>query len=401
MLIKYFYKPLYFIIIILIFNTVLYSEQKPQNLNPKITLNPSLNINYKSQFSLKMIGFMQLDTVFHNDGQFDHPNGTTIRRARVGFSGKTHKVFSYKFLYDFGNDNPELQDAFVALHLNKNNKFKLGQFKEPIGLEWQSPSPAWTFMELPLTAALTPRRSIGFAWENINEKFRTSMGVFGQNATQKKSDDEAFSFDLHHVYTIQNNHNQYIHLGTSLSHRKPDQSDNSFSYKTKSETSTIKTPVLNTGKVKNIDYANIIGFETLSIFTNYKFQAEYILSKVNRDHGLNNYKLDGLYFQLSTILNGGKFNFNRKKFIFTNHLNKTVWDNSFGTWELAYRFERLNFNRDGLNKGKLKRNALALNWHASQHIKTSLNYSHAKSDIYAFISNEDVHTIALRTHLKF
>lgn len=103
----------YLIFILCLTSCLIYSENKTKDDSLKLSLNPSLSIANKDQFSLKLIGFMQLDSVLHIDDVVDHPNGTSIRRARVGFAGDVKKVFSYKFLYDFGNDNPELQDALV------------------------------------------------------------------------------------------------------------------------------------------------------------------------------------------------------------------------------------------------------------------------------------------------
>lgn len=256
-------------------------------------------------------------------------------------------------------------------------------------------------MELPLVTALTPRRSIGLNWLNLNQNFRTSIGIFGENVNKKRTDEEAYSINFHSAYTFFNENKRHFHLGLSLSYREPDQASESLAYKVKSETSTTQAPVLKTGAITNVDYANIIGIESLFINKAYKIQGEYVILSLNRSSGFEDHKLNSYYIQLSKMLKGGSFLFDRNRHQFKNKIDKDVWGHGYGAWELAYRFEMLNFNNGLLDKGKLVRNALAFNWHASQHIKISLNYSYCKSDANASIANEDHHIFGIRTHFKF
>ena len=66
-----------------------------------------------------------------------------IRQARLEVEGKALNIWSYKFQYDFTASNVTkvgaaggIRDAYIALTYFNPITFQVGQFFEPVGLEW-------------------------------------------------------------------------------------------------------------------------------------------------------------------------------------------------------------------------------------------------------------------------
>ena len=62
---------------------------------------------------------------------------------------------------DFGQNNPQIQEAFLELKTVKFAKLRVGKFKEPIGLEVLRSDRELTFAERSLASDLVPLRYIG------------------------------------------------------------------------------------------------------------------------------------------------------------------------------------------------------------------------------------------------
>ncbi len=89
------------------------------------------------------------------DNRFD------IRRARLIFRGTLTRWFRFGMEYEFqGNETSNLVDAYgegvMGVHA-----LRIGQFKEPFSLEWQTPDKSVCFAERAMGYYLGPKRDIG------------------------------------------------------------------------------------------------------------------------------------------------------------------------------------------------------------------------------------------------
>jgi len=90
------------------------------------------------------------------DNRFD------IRRARLKFKGQITKWFRYGLEYEFqGAETNNLLDAFGEAVIGNAHAIRMGQFKEPFSLEWQTPERGIWFAERSMGNALTPLRDVG------------------------------------------------------------------------------------------------------------------------------------------------------------------------------------------------------------------------------------------------
>jgi len=84
-----------------------------------------------------------------------------FRRIRPLFEGTLFNAVDFRFMPDFGQNNPQIQEAFLELKTLPFAKLRVGKFKEPIGLEVLRSDRELTFAERSLASDLVPLRYIG------------------------------------------------------------------------------------------------------------------------------------------------------------------------------------------------------------------------------------------------
>jgi phosphate-selective porin OprO/OprP len=84
-----------------------------------------------------------------------------FRRIRPLFEGTLFNAVDFRFMPDFGQNNPQIQEAFLELKTLPFAKLRVGKFKEPIGLEVLRQDRDLTFAERSLASDLVPLRYIG------------------------------------------------------------------------------------------------------------------------------------------------------------------------------------------------------------------------------------------------
>lgn len=356
-------------------------------------------------FEAKVLMFGQTDAVFHNDDTVDHPDSLTIRRARLGLAGKIYHDWGYKFLYEFGsNNNEELQDLFVTYNGFENTQFKIGQFKEAIGLEWQSSSKYWSFMDLPLTATLTPRRSIGASFSKSFNDLRVNLGIYGENANKTRSDDEGYSYDAHLAYAPLHEKGKHFHIGASARYAVPDAASDALTFSAKHETSSSAGNSVTTGSITSIDHTFLGGLEALGIWGPFLLQGEYVTLDVDRDAALSDARFDSYYTQATWMLTGESRNFNTRNHGFTRvvpHDPFSIKEGGIGAWELAARFESLDLTDGSITGGEMDRYVLGVNWYPNSFIRLTTNYSLIDTDENATIANDNTQAVSMRAQVDF
>ncbi|MBN2282997.1 MAG: hypothetical protein JXO48_03820 [Deltaproteobacteria bacterium] len=89
-------------------------------------------------------------------------SGFDIRRARLIFKGQLTQWFRFAMEYEFqGNETSNLVDAYGDFLFGGVHGLRMGQFKEPFSLDWQTPNKAVYFAERSMGYYLTPKQDIG------------------------------------------------------------------------------------------------------------------------------------------------------------------------------------------------------------------------------------------------
>ena len=111
---------------------------------------------------LHVHGYVQMDDRMFSANTHDQQLDTFLfRRIRPLFEGTLFNAVDFRFMPDFGQDNPQIQEAFLELKSVPFAKLRVGKFKEPIGLEVLRSDRELTFAERSLASDLVPLRYIG------------------------------------------------------------------------------------------------------------------------------------------------------------------------------------------------------------------------------------------------
>jgi len=107
-------------------------------------------------------GYVQADNrMFTSNTHGAELDAFLFRRIRPLFEGTLFNNVDFRFMPDFGQSNPQIQEAFLELKTLPFAKLRVGKFKEPIGLEALRQDRDLTFVERSMASDLVPLRYIG------------------------------------------------------------------------------------------------------------------------------------------------------------------------------------------------------------------------------------------------
>ncbi len=111
---------------------------------------------------LQVHGYVQADNrMFLSNTHGENLDAFLFRRIRPLFEGTLFNQVDFRFMPDFGQNNPQIQEAYLELKTLPHAKLRAGKFKEPIGLEVLRQDRDLTFTERSIASDLLPLRYLG------------------------------------------------------------------------------------------------------------------------------------------------------------------------------------------------------------------------------------------------
>jgi phosphate-selective porin OprO/OprP len=111
---------------------------------------------------LQVHGYIQADNRWFLENTHAEPvDAFLFRKIRPLFEGTLFDNLDFRFMPDFGQNNPQIQEAFLELKTLPFAKLRVGKFKEPIGLEVLRQDRDLTFIERSMASDLLPLRYVG------------------------------------------------------------------------------------------------------------------------------------------------------------------------------------------------------------------------------------------------
>ena len=111
---------------------------------------------------LRVHGYIQGDgRFFSSDLKDQSPDKLLFRRIRPLFEGTLFKVLDFRFMPDFGQNNPQIQDLHLEWKLASFARPRIGKFKTPLSMEALRSDSEATFPERSLASNLVPLREVG------------------------------------------------------------------------------------------------------------------------------------------------------------------------------------------------------------------------------------------------
>lgn len=131
---------------------------------PAISFGPEglLFSSPEKAYQLRVHGYLQADDLmFSNNVHGEELDTFFFRRIRPQFEGTLANAIDFRFMPDFGRNNPQIQEAYVEFKSIPFAKLRVGKFKSPIGLEVLQQDRVTTFTERSLASDLLPLRYMG------------------------------------------------------------------------------------------------------------------------------------------------------------------------------------------------------------------------------------------------
>ena len=111
---------------------------------------------------LRVHGYLQADgNFFSSNLKNQSPDTLLFRRIRPLLEGTLFKTLDFRFMPDFGRNNPQIQEAYVEVRTIQFAKPRIGKFKTPLGLEALRSDREATFAERSLASDVVPLREVG------------------------------------------------------------------------------------------------------------------------------------------------------------------------------------------------------------------------------------------------
>jgi phosphate-selective porin OprO/OprP len=391
------------------------AQASAQPSDVKITMSPSPKIEtVDGKYSFQPFGRLQLDTAFFQDDKTDHPDGSTFRRARLGFKGKVDNDIEYKAEFDFGNKNATengvaYKDVYIAYTGLDPVGIRVGNFKPAFGLEELTSDNYGTFIERSLpTSSFATGEIIGAQVYGGGDHYSWALGAHNDAATTKSTDDEAKSVVGRVSYAPIAENGKVLHLGASASYRIPDRASDSASFSTTAENSIQQAKSVATGTISGVDSMSLGGLEAAGVYGPFSLQSEYFHTSVNRQTAADA-DFGGWYAQASWFVTGESRNYSAKTGTFERVKPKSPFslkNGGIGAWELAARYSMLDLTDGAITGGKVDDITLGVNWYLTGNTRLMANYIISNRDNVAPLgggvaANDDPKIMLLRAAIDF
>lgn len=354
-------------------------------------------LSYDSKYKFKFFGRISADGAFFTGEDFQKVgNGTTISQLAVGATFFFGERIEGKFELDFSNGNLLLLDNFVTYKFTKELGLRGGNVQEAFSMDLLNSFKDLSLMNrAQVVNAFAPGHHLGLQAFYENKQWLLTGGVHFQRSMvigQRDNSDsnyqdgqnEGYSYTGRIVWMPQNK-KEYkgIHLGIAGSYRTPktdvakDAEPNIVRYSA-SESTINKIKFLDTGIINEVDCSWLLGAELAAYYGPAKIQAEYIHNAVKRNNNLKTENFSGFYVQASSLLFGGKQDYNNSRGAF----NSPIISNK-GDLELVGRFDRINMNGSNIMGGISNQFTFGVNYYINENLKLQFNYSYITHDKFA------------------
>jgi phosphate-selective porin OprO/OprP len=344
----------------------------------------------------KLGGRISLDAGFIDDSK-DNYNDGEIRRFRVFIKGKFLERFKYEAEYDAVSNN-SFKDMYIAYNILPNLNIKIGQTKEPFGLENLTSSKYSSFLEDSLLSTFSHKRRVGISLTNSYKcnahNFTSSIGYFDKSIDDMiddNPDSNTISSRLTYAYTPEKN--SVYHIGFSASQSNFDKQK--VKYKTKLNTHFYRGSVTKS-KVKFADKTQRFQIESAIAYNSLSFEAEYGKNKI---YALDDYNFDAWYAQIGYFLTGEHKKYKKRAAMFKSiKINKpfSYENGNFGAFELALRVSGIDLTQKSFIKKEELDTTIGLNWYLSNKLKVLTNFTNASIE-----GKDDEYSIASRLEYLF
>ena len=309
----------------------------------------------------------------------DFEDGTEFRRSRLYFSGTIDDDLEFKAQYDFAGGDADFKDVYLGLknHPTLGN-VRIGQFKEPFGLEALTSTNHITFLERSLAATFAPFRNTGvmFYGTTNQERGTWAAGFFRQTDSfgdGQGGRDYNATVRLTLLPIYEDKGRKLLHVGLAYTHQNYENDEIRF----RSRPEVHLAPRLVDTGTFAAEYGDLIGGEIAWVDGSFSLQAEYVHAFIEgRNPSVGDPRFWAASLQASYFLTGEHRPYKASDGAFTRvkPLKNYSKDGGQGAWELAARLSYMNLNDGDVSGGRLRDLTLGVNWYLNPNVRTMWNY---------------------------
>jgi len=329
------------------------------------------------------------------------PGGAILRRARFALKSQLWYNWYGEIDLDFAEESAAIKDAYISYRglFNGNGRVRIGNFRQPMGLEEVTTSRNLMFMERSQgTEPFVIGRRMGLELTGWSPKFRWSAAVFGADVEDYfKEANEQVNFAARVNWAPIRTEDSTLMIGASGSLQKPtfvgeyegEKDPSSVKFNTRPESNVSDTKFVY-AKLKDVDTYSVFGGELAYVNKRFGAQAEYIGASVSRLESLESLSYSGAYIFASFFLTDDTRKYDHKDAEF----GRVVPSSDGGAWEVAVRFSTVDLNDDTVDEGEdadvfkyryggSKSFTIGVNYYPNPNVKLMLNYGNVDNDEYA------------------
>jgi phosphate-selective porin OprO/OprP len=338
-------------------------------------------------YRLQVHGYVQADNrMFSNNTKGEALDAFMFRRIRPNFEGTLFGNVDFRFMPDFGQNNPQIQDAYLELKTLSFAKLRVGKYKEPLGLEALRSDTDGSFAERSLSSDLVPLRYLGaqIGGSVLSNSISYQVGYFngandGSNgAIQWITSNEAVArvffqpFALSKVTALQ-------HIGLGVAGSAGDQHGTIAGLKTTGQSTFFKysSTALADGQHNRLVPQAYYFVGPAFFMAEYAFSSQTVLNKKLTDRLRN----EAWHVEGSFMLTGEKNSYNGVRPRYSFEPNKGI--RHFGAVELAIRTSQLSIDKAAFPLFASKTAAqhaqewgVGVNWYLNRFTKLMTNFEH-------------------------
>lgn len=360
-------------------------------------------------------GFFQADAGFFDQSANnratvgDIQDGADFRRLRLSTKGAVAENVNYFVQMDFGFfGRPTFTDVWMEVtKLPALGNVKVGQWKQPFGLETVTSVRYQTFMERSvLFQSFEAFRHIGIGTYNYADDemstwafsiFKTGNDQFGGDIGDNAGISAAGRLThLAWYEQCSDGSLEYLHLGGAMWYGNP--GNDKMRYSTIPEmyigafglpvggavgTSKVGVPSVANGTPPFVDTGTFntnnfqhYGGEVLWVRGPFSIQSEAMLAIVNPQDNKAQMHYKGAYLFASYFLTGESRPYDKKAGALdrVKPLEDFKSGGGWGAWELAARLSYIDLNDGDINGGRMTDFTAGTNWYLNPYTKFQLNY---------------------------
>ena len=305
--------------------------------------------------------------------------------------------------------SPDFKDVYMGIKQLFGGGVRVGQFKEPLGLEQLTSSNSITFLERSLTDAIIPGRSTGLMYhagigEAGSEKMTVAVGAFrdADNRGNEQGDGNWVLTGRLTGVVYEGDGDQsgdLVHLGVGGSVRDV------------SADRLRARPEIHLGP-RFVDTGNIAAEETVlmnveaaCVFGSFSAQGEYAMASIDGASGTSDFDGESWYLMASYLLTGEQRRYDRRAAVFKNPKPDESWNGLEGTgcgaWEVAARVSNIDLDDGGVNGGEMMNFTLGCNWYLNNNARVMFNLVRADLDQTGAAPDGDATAFVTRFQFAF